>query len=98
MCKHGSAPDLEKVVPPSMALAVRKEVENTMHVPEQSGSTSICESFVCENVDSNGSILQLAWIMGSALGIWTVSVLNSCSGIHNVTTGIAHIRSIVVCY
>ena len=59
-----------------------------MHVAEQSGSASISESFVCDNVDSNGSVLQLAWIMGPALGIWTMSVLSSCSGIHNVTTGI----------
>ena len=56
-----------------------------MHVAEQSGPASISESFVCENVDS---VLQLAWIMGPALGIWTMSVLSSYSGIHNVTTGI----------
>ena len=72
---------------------MRKEVDSTVHVAEQSGSASICESFVCENVDINGSVLQLARRMGSAFSTWTRSVLRSCSGIHNVITGIALICS-----
>ena len=41
--KRDIVPDLEKIVPPSMAKAVRKEVESTTHVAaaEQSGSVAM---------------------------------------------------------
>ena len=96
--KCGSAPDLEKVAPPLAAMAMRKY--RALCAQLSKVDQHPCVKDLSANIDIDGSVLQLAWIMGwdhLLLYTRTISVFMSCSAIHKVITGIADIRFSAVC-